>query len=70
MSEKEDNGNKILFFSFILFLGKTMEFLHGETKLIFWSTGKTTKKLGSVGRQNENIIWFWGSVFFKKWYFA
>ena len=51
MSEKEDNGNKILFFSFILFLGKTMEFLHGETKLIFWSTGKTTKKLGSVGRQ-------------------
>ena len=56
MSEKEDNGNKILFFLFILFLGKTREFLHGETKLIFWSMGKTTKKLGSVGRQNENII--------------
>ena len=28
----------------------------GETNLIFWSTGKTEKKLGSVGRQNKNII--------------
>ena len=27
----------------------------GETKLIFWSTGKTAKKIGSVGRQNKNI---------------
>ena len=37
----------------------------GETKLIFPSTGKTAKKVGSVGRQNENIIiWFLGSVFF------
>ena len=36
----------------------------GETKLIFWSTNKTAKKIGSVGRQNKNnIIWL---PFFKK----
>ena len=39
----------------------------GDTKLIFWSTRKTEKKIGSVGRQNKNnIIWFLGPVFFKK----
>ena len=39
----------------------------GETKLIFWSTGKTVKKYGwSVGRQNKNIIRFLELVFFKK----
>ena len=27
------------------------ETLFGETKLIFWSTGKVTNKIGSVGRQ-------------------
>ena len=39
----------------------------GETKLILWSTGKTAKEIGSVGRQNKNnVIQFLGSVFFKK----
>ena len=28
----------------------------GETKLNFWSTGKTAKKNRSVGRQNKNNI--------------
>ena len=28
----------------------------GETKLIFWSTGKAAKKRRSVGRQNKNNI--------------
>ena len=42
-----------------------MIILIGETKLMFWSTGKTAKT-GSVGRQNKNnIIWFLGSVLFK-----
>ena len=39
----------------------------GETKIIFWSTGKTAKMSGSVGQQNKNdTILFIGSVFFKK----
>ena len=38
----------------------------GETKLIFWSTGKAAKKVGSVGRQYKNsIFWFLGLVFLK-----
>ena len=48
-----------------LFLEKKINTL-GETKLIFWSTGKTVKKYGwSVGRQNKNnIIRFLELVFF------
>ena len=34
------------------------KWLLGKTKLIFWSTGKAAKKVGSVGRQNK-----------KGWYF-
>ena len=30
--------------------------LLGETMSIFWSTGKTTKKIGPVSRQNKNNI--------------
>ena len=40
------------------------KWLLGETKLIFWSTGKTAKKVGWVGRQNKNNI-FLGLVFLK-----
>ena len=31
-------------------------YLYGETKLIFWSTGKTANKIGLVGRKNKNSI--------------
>ena len=41
--------------------------LLGETKLIFWSRGKTAKKIESAGRQNKNnSIGFLESVSFKK----
>ena len=40
--------------------------LLGKTKIIFWSTGKTAKKIGLVGWQNkDNIIGFLGRYFFE-----
>ena len=36
-----------------------------ETRLVFWSMGKTATKVGPVGCQNKNkIIWFSVSVFY------
>ena len=38
-----------------------------QNQVIFLVYGKNRKKIGSVSRQNKNnIIWFLGSVFFKK----
>ena len=36
--------------------GVFLEIYLGETKLIFWSTGKTANKIGSIGWQNENNL--------------
>ena len=46
---------------FVVFISKIMYLFSifsqlGETKLIFWCTGKTAKKIGSLGRQNKNNI--------------
>ena len=38
-----------------------------QNQVIFLVYGKNRKKIGSVSRQNKNnIIWFLGSVVFKK----
>ena len=29
----------------------------GESKLIFWSSGKTAKKLGEIGRRNKKLFY-------------
>ena len=38
----------------------------GQIKLNVWSSGKTAKKVVSVGRQKDSINCFLGLVFFKK----
>ena len=68
MSEKEGNGNKILFFLFILFLGKTREFLHGETKFLVYGQGNKKIRVGRSAKWKYHLIL--GLVFFKKLYFA